>query len=109
MNWGEIRYNTTKLLELFYVRELAKNLDASKHGVVANVVNPGMCRSEFDRELSWPARKLLAAVQFVVARATADGARILVWPTTAGVEGHGQYSADNEFSEYDFPFSIVAL
>ena len=97
---GGYRYNTTKLLELFYVRELAKNLDAGKHGVVANVVNPGMCYSEFDRELSWPMRKVLAVMQLVVARQTVDGARVLVWPTTAGLEGHGQYSADSRFSEY---------
>lgn len=96
----KFRYNITKLLELFYVRELARNLDANKHGVVVNIVNPGMCYSTFDRDLSWPLRKLLAAIQFILARQTVDGARTLVWPTTTGVEGHGQYSGDNQFSEY---------
>ncbi|CAF9929802.1 MAG: hypothetical protein GOMPHAMPRED_005500 [Gomphillus americanus] len=93
------RYSVTKLLELFYVRELAKDLDINTQGVVVNIANPGMCYSDFGRDMGFVARSFLATVRWFIARATPDGARTLVWPSTAGVAGHGKYSLDCEFSE----------
>ena len=54
------------------------------------------------------ARSFLATVRWFIARATPDGARTLVWPSTAGVAGHGKYSLDCEFSE-SVSYLVVAL
>lgn len=46
------RYNVSKLLDLFLVREIAK-LPLAKD-VVVDVVNPGMCVSDLRDDLPWP-------------------------------------------------------
>ncbi|KAJ7183015.1 NAD(P)-binding protein [Mycena crocata] len=78
------RYAVTKLFNLFLAREFAK-LPAAE-GVVVNVVNPGLCMSEFARDFEIP-----AAAMFVISRlawTTEQGARNLLYalltPTAPG-------------------------
>ncbi|GAA6009759.1 hypothetical protein JCM10207_004183 [Rhodosporidiobolus poonsookiae] len=68
------RYNTTKLLEILLVRELAK-LPSVQGKVVLNTVNPGLTKSSLTREMPRP----IAALVGVLARATADSAKNYLW------------------------------
>ncbi|KAM0746968.1 NAD(P)-binding protein [Meredithblackwellia eburnea MCA 4105] len=74
-NMGD-RYNVTKALSLFMARQISQLPIAAENKVVINCVNPGLCESEFRRDIlpgfgQWIANKL--------ARATSDGAKNLVW------------------------------
>lgn len=83
-----IRYNVSKLLEVFYCRELADHLKKSKKpAVVLNFLNPGLCHSELGRDAGWG----LTILKFFLARTTEAGSRTLVAAAYAGTESHGQY------------------
>jgi retinol dehydrogenase-12 len=80
------RYNLSKLLEVFWIRELASRTKSVE--VVINTVNPGLCWSQLHREDSttalWMFRKLFA-------RPAVQGANALVhavvdedWDTHGG-------------------------
>ena len=82
------RYNVSKLLEVFYARELAfriKHYDDAK--VIINFVNPELCQSELAREAGW----IVQVMKALLARTTEAGSRVLVYGAQAGQETHGQY------------------
>ncbi|KAL8785789.1 MAG: hypothetical protein Q9213_003167 [Squamulea squamosa] len=83
------RYEVSKLLEVFYVRELAAHTKRSdKPGnVIINFVNPGLCHSELAREGDLAVRTL----KFFLARTTEVGSRNFITATTLGEESHGEY------------------
>lgn len=92
----EDRYNVSKLLEVFFTRELALRSpfprDPAKKGdegdVIINFLNPGLCHSELGREINtwgfWMLKLLLA-------RSTEVGSRTFVHAAGAGQESHGAY------------------
>lgn len=83
-----IRYFVSKLLEVFYCRELADHITSSdKAKIVVNFVNPGLCHSELGREAGLG----LKIAKFFLARTTEAGSRTLVSAASAGTESHGQY------------------
>jgi NAD(P)-dependent dehydrogenase (short-subunit alcohol dehydrogenase family) len=82
------RYPTTKLLEVFVVREMAAQRPAETYPVTINLVNPGLCRSELGRE---DPGLLFKFMIFIFARTTEVGARNLVYGASAGPDTHGQY------------------
>ena len=82
------RYATTKLLEIFAVREIAPRISGS--GVVLNMVNPGLCHSGLARDSGWS----LWLLKLIFARSTEVGSRTLVAAASAGVESHGAYMTD---------------
>ncbi|KAL8878344.1 MAG: hypothetical protein Q9198_003824, partial [Flavoplaca austrocitrina] len=87
------RYETSKLLQIFYLRALAAHTshpttnNNHNNTIMLNIVNPGLCHSEFNRE----GRLDLAVMKFFLARTTEVGSRNLVYATTAGEETHGLY------------------
>lgn len=81
------RYPTTKLLEVFAVREMAAQRPSDSYPVTINLVNPGFCYSELMREDPY----LVAVLKFFFARPTEVGARTLVHGASAGPETHGEY------------------
>ncbi|KAI9715288.1 MAG: hypothetical protein M1812_006099 [Candelaria pacifica] len=89
------RYNVSKLLEVFAVREIAKQ-SKKEPFVILNLINPGLCQSELGREFGLPDKILRA----VLARSTEHGSRSLVWAAHAGKETHGQYTSDCHVAEY---------
>lgn len=90
------RYNVSKLLEVFYVRELAKHSqDSGKPSVVINYLNPGLCHSELARD----AGIALAIFKFFLARTTEVGSRTLVAAASAAADSHGQYQSDSHNAE----------
>lgn len=81
------RYPTTKLMEVFVIREMARRRPVDAYPVTINMVNPGLCQSELAREGNLQIR----IVKFLLARATEVGSRALVHGVGAGAETHGEY------------------
>lgn len=82
------RYQTSKLLEVLVVRQIAPQLAGS--GVTLNILNPGLCHSELSRETGFAVHVL----KWFIARTTEVGSRTLVAAATAGKESHGKYMTD---------------
>ncbi|KAL8910270.1 MAG: hypothetical protein Q9171_004434 [Xanthocarpia ochracea] len=84
------RYPVSKLLQVFYLRELASRTKKSNkpgNDVIINMVNPGLCHSELAREGDITVRTM----QFFLARTTEVGSRNFLAATVAGEESHGEY------------------
>ncbi|KAK5139545.1 hypothetical protein LTR04_003493 [Oleoguttula sp. CCFEE 6159] len=94
------RYNVSKLLEVFTVREVCATRAKDPYPVTINYLNPGLCHSELMREagLGGYIFKLLFA------RTTEVGSRTLVHAGLAPHDTHGQYLAD---SHIDPPSKFV--
>ena len=87
-----LRYPVTKLLEVFYVRELvSKQRSDTKPRIITNLVNPGLCHSGLVKDNTLVAQ----AFKFVFARTTEVGSRTLVAGVEAGDESHGQYMSES--------------
>ena len=85
------RYQLSKLLEIFYIRELAARTKASgKSNVIINCANPGLCHSELSRE----GILILEIIKFFLARSTEHGSRSMVNAAASGKETHGAYLSD---------------
>ena len=94
------RYPVSKLLGVFYLRELAER--TSKSGqpfVIINFLNPGLCHSELSRDSGF----FLEIMKFLFARTTEVGSRTLVNATTAGEASHGQYLSSCAIASYVDP------
>jgi retinol dehydrogenase-12 len=95
------RYGVSKLLQVFFVREIASRITAStKPRVTINCKTPGACRSEFDRESTGIAKLFGLLLQLLVARTTEAGSRTLVAGIAAGEASHGAYMADCVVARY---------
>ncbi|KAL9094942.1 MAG: hypothetical protein Q9165_002892 [Trypethelium subeluteriae] len=90
-NMGE-RYDVSKLLQVFVIKQMASLYPCESSGVIVNGVAPGFCRSELTRDIdsSLIARFMLR----ILCRRPEVGARTLVNGASAGVESHGQYVPD---------------
>jgi retinol dehydrogenase-12 len=90
------RYNVTKLLQLYTVRELAGLISGStkRPTVVLNISNPGFCRSNIMREASGLWLLFIECLKVVLSRTTEVGSRTLVAGAEGGLETHGQYLND---------------
>jgi NAD(P)-dependent dehydrogenase (short-subunit alcohol dehydrogenase family) len=114
-NMGD-RYNVSKLLGLFVIKQMAAMSPLSSSGVIINCVAPGcvslhspllspperiltlsvqssFCQSELTREVTQSS----AVARFLIktlARPTEVGARTLVYGAVCGPEYHGQYVPD---------------
>ncbi|KAG8532971.1 uncharacterized protein KY384_001753 [Bacidia gigantensis] len=86
------RYNVSKLLEVFFTRELAKRSPArnEKGAVIINFLNPGLCHSSLSREAPF----MLEVMKFLLARSTEHGSRTLVNAVEQSEGSHGGYLSD---------------
>lgn len=87
------RYNVSKLLEVFAVREIVK--EHPNLGVTLNLVNPGWCHSELMREISNP---IITLIKLVMCRTTEVGSRTLVDAGLQGEQSHGKFLSDCKVS-----------
>ena len=86
------RYNTSKLLNILWARELASKVDASQ--VVINTVNPGLCWSSLHRDNTSAG---LRVFKNVFAWTTAQGGHCLVDAATVQkAESHGGYISEQK-------------
>lgn len=99
------RYPTSKLIQIFIVRELAARLREKQAttapDVIINAVNPGMCKSELSRELDGLA---ISIMKFILARTTEAGSRTLVHGAAGGQETQGQYM---DLGKVEQPATVV--
>lgn len=86
------RYNTSKLLNVLWARELASKVDASQ--VVINTVNPGLCWSSLHRDDPSTALRIFKKV---FAWTTVQGGHCLVDAAVVQqVESHGGYVSEQK-------------
>ena len=86
------RYNVSKLLQILVVREIFDKVikDPESYPVIMNMVNPGLCHSEWAAELGLP----IKIVKAILARKTEVGSRTLVDAASKGQESMGRYLSD---------------
>ncbi|KAK9351233.1 short-chain dehydrogenase [Lipomyces doorenjongii] len=85
------RYDTSKLLAMMVVKQLAAMAPIDSNKVIVNCVAPGFCQSELFRDYSGGAVRVMKKI---LGRPTEVGARTIVHGTCAGPESHGQYVPD---------------
>lgn len=93
------RYQTSKLLEVLSVRELATIAPVAKTGVVLNVLNPGLCSTQLDRNAGFFVKVQISIMRALLARSAEQGSRTLLHAAIAGKESHGCYLASCEIRE----------
>ncbi|KAH8547604.1 putative short-chain dehydrogenase [Umbelopsis sp. PMI_123] len=92
-------YQVSKLLEVFYVQELAKHIKTRENGqtkVIVNAIDPGLCHSNLVRNIENRAQLLfMQTFKAIFARSTEVGSRTIV---NAGendnFETHGKFLAN---------------
>lgn len=90
---GLSQYSKSKLLVMMFVARLAETISAND--VVINCTDPGATKgTDFFREMdSWAMKQVLAIIQGIIGRATADGARVYVHSALVlGKESHGSWT-----------------
>jgi len=96
------RYELTKLLNVFFVRELTKRLPANSP-VIVTAVNPGYCKSELRRHLPFVIRTFDRIMEALLARTSEEGSRQLLWAVIGGVgrefELRGGYVSQADLQE----------
>ncbi|KAK0652272.1 hypothetical protein B0T16DRAFT_435099 [Cercophora newfieldiana] len=96
----EDRYATSKLLEVFLVRELATRAKLSHPGTVfMNMANPGFCKPTtlFKTFPPW-LQVSIDIFAFFFARSAQVGARTLLHAVDGGSESYGEYLESGEVS-----------
>lgn len=93
------RYNMSKLFEHLAVRELASLKPVSETGIIVNLVDPGLCKTEFIHEQSAFTRFKAWCVKLIMGRSPEMGSRTLIHGIAAGEESHGKYLTACEIRE----------
>lgn len=84
------RYELSKLLQVFIVREMAARLSKGQEStpIIMNCVNPGLCKSELSREVD---SVMVNIIKFILARSAEQGSRNLIHGAGGELSTHGQY------------------
>ncbi|EED17342.1 short-chain dehydrogenase/reductase family protein, putative [Talaromyces stipitatus ATCC 10500] len=101
------RYPISKLIGIFAIRKLASLLPVSKTGVVLNLVNPGLCKTELSRNAPPAFQQQLSEMHARFGRTAEDGSRTLLHGAVAGKESHGVYLNDCEPADHKLPSWIT--
>ncbi|KAB5539318.1 hypothetical protein GE09DRAFT_314072 [Coniochaeta sp. 2T2.1] len=97
------RYEHTKLIQFYILRELATQLPYEKAGVVINCISPGLCNTGLARNASLKTRFHVRAMNILLGRTAEMGSRTLLHAATVGPESHGKYVADCQVSDHYVP------
>lgn len=87
---NEDRYNTSKLLPIWIVRELAARMP-SNDPVIINALNPGFCRTDLFRHAPFPLQYIVKLGLRFLGRTSEMGSRTLMAAAAAERESHGGY------------------
>jgi NAD(P)-dependent dehydrogenase (short-subunit alcohol dehydrogenase family) len=87
-------YPISKLMEILAVRHLAPLIPVSRTGVVLNLVCPGLCSTQLDRNAMPAFREDLAKQRAAYGRTAEDGSRTLLHAAMAGIHSHGELCGD---------------
>lgn len=89
------RYNLSKLLVVYAVRELSQRLNASANKslptIVVNTPNPSFCKSGLSQGTAAGRSSAGKFFEKLLARSTEEGSRALVHGVISGPETNGQY------------------
>jgi NAD(P)-dependent dehydrogenase (short-subunit alcohol dehydrogenase family) len=88
------RYQTSKLLELYAVRQFASLWPVSKTGVIINYINPGLCKTGLSNGAPFVFRMLIRGMLAVWGRTGEEGSKTLVYTTVSGKDTHGKYVSE---------------
>jgi NAD(P)-dependent dehydrogenase (short-subunit alcohol dehydrogenase family) len=92
------RYNLSKLLVIYAVRECAERTKSSGKGpCIINTPNPSFCKSRLAKESEGTAG--FKVFESALARSTEEGSRALVHGLLAGPETNGQYLTNCKVQE----------
>ena len=94
-------------MQIYAVRELAERLGpatksaagAGGSGIVLNMPNPGLCKTEFGRDLTGVGSWIFFTLRNLIGRTSEVGSRNLVVAAGAGPESHGRYIVDCEVND----------
>ncbi|KAF5322502.1 hypothetical protein D9619_002190 [Psilocybe cf. subviscida] len=107
-----VRYEDSKLLNVFFTRSLAERLPLSEGKVIVNTVNPGYCYSGLRDNWTGLRKVFDRLMEKVLARTSEEGARQLVWAAVGGEDEpldnmHGAYLSLAKFVEpSDYVLSV---
>ena len=87
---SEDRYNTSKLLSIWAVRELASHMPPNDP-VIVNCINPGLCRTSLFRHAAFPLNYIVNVALRLIGRTSEIGSRTLIAGAAADKGSHGQY------------------
>ncbi|KAJ4393479.1 hypothetical protein N0V93_002691 [Gnomoniopsis smithogilvyi] len=87
---SEDRYNTSKLLPIWIVRELAARMPTND-AVIVNCVNPGFCRTNLFRHAAFPLSYIVKFTLGCLGRDAEMGSRTLMAAAAADRQSHGKY------------------
>lgn len=87
---NEDRYNVSKLLEIFVVRELAARM-APNDPVIVNALNPGFCQTDLFRHAPFPLSYIVSGGLRLLGRSSEVGSRTLMSAVAADKQSHGKY------------------
>lgn len=87
------RYNTSKLLKILTVRELAAQMDAKSGSspIVLNLLNPGLYRSSLFRHAAFSLNLVISTGLFLLGLTAEMGSRTLLAATVGGRETHRKH------------------
>lgn len=84
------RYPTTKLIGLFWMRELASRVNSSE--VIVNATNPGFCKTDLPGQIKGIQSYVISLAGWAIGRSAQEGGRCLVDAAVVqGPESHGKY------------------
>jgi hypothetical protein len=86
-------------LQVYAIRALSARLPISDSGVVLNLVTPGLCSTDIDRDFSTMSRVGVSILRFLIGRTAEEGSRTLVHAGLSGKSSHGKYLSDCEIKE----------
>ncbi|KAF2096857.1 NAD(P)-binding protein [Rhizodiscina lignyota] len=96
------RYPVTKLLQLYAFRQLASLRPVSETGVTIDYVNPGLCKTELNRNSPWGQWLFVEIMKLLIGRTAEAGSRTLLHGATAGKESHGKFFSACKIKESGF-------
>jgi retinol dehydrogenase-12 len=97
---GFDRYSTTKLLGLFWAKQLAAVQDAREERVTINAVNPGFCKTGILGNAQGAMKYVMKLSTAMLGRSPEDGARCIVDAAMVkGHDSHGRYLSEAKIAE----------
>ncbi|KAL2680463.1 hypothetical protein Neosp_008064 [[Neocosmospora] mangrovei] len=71
----------------------------SETGVIINILNPGLCKTELNRNARGFMKYQILMLRLFLGRTPEQGSRTLLHAAVAGTESHGKYVSDCEIKE----------
>ena len=101
------RYNVSKLLQLYAVIKLASITDPMANdksrdstAFVINSLDPCFCKTGLARELTGVSKAAYKIFEFLFARSSEEGSRLVVIAASAGRQSHGGYMRGGALQAY---------